>query len=190
MNDLPVRKHPRLKGCDYSQNGAYFITFCVKGGHEMLGTIVGRDVLIAPCVPPPITDSSKCTANHDDIIAPCVQLSEYGIIVDKHIKIVSNLHKGLFIDKYIIMPNYIHMIIVLENIGHGAMKTSRPTNAIIPSIIRSLKGMITKEVGFSLWQTSYHDHIIRNEAEYYRIWKYIDENPVRWQEDCYFMQYN
>ena len=151
----------------------------------MLGNIVGRDVFIAPCTPL-ITEPEKCTASHDDIITPCVQLSKYGIIVKKHINIVSNMRKGLFIDKYIIMPNHMHMIIVVEDSGHGAMRTSRPTNAIIPSIIRSLKGMITKEIGFSLWQTSYHDHIIRDEAEYHRIWKYIDENPAKWQDDCFY----
>ena len=48
MKKLPIRKHPRLKGYDYSQNGAYFITFCVKDGHEMLGRVVGRDALGAP----------------------------------------------------------------------------------------------------------------------------------------------
>ena len=37
-----------------------------------------------------------------------------------------------------------------------------------------------------MWQTSYHDHIIRNEADYRRIWEYIDTNPEKWQEDCYY----
>ncbi len=44
MENLPIRKHPRLKGFDYNRSGAYFITFCVKDRHEMLGKIVGRNV--------------------------------------------------------------------------------------------------------------------------------------------------
>jgi hypothetical protein len=63
-NNLPARKSIRLKGYDYSGNGAYFITFCVKDKHEMLGEIVvGRAVFIAPHI----------------------QLSAYGIITEKHI---------------------------------------------------------------------------------------------------------
>ena len=50
QKELPVRKHPRLKGFDYNSNGAYFITFCVKDRHEMLGRIVGRDAPGAPFV--------------------------------------------------------------------------------------------------------------------------------------------
>ena len=48
MNELPKRKSVRLKDFDYSSNGAYFITVCVKDKQQMLGQIVGRDALIAP----------------------------------------------------------------------------------------------------------------------------------------------
>jgi REP element-mobilizing transposase RayT len=161
--ELPVRKHPRLKGYDYSQNGMYFITLCVKDRHEMLGTIVGRDVRNAPPV----------------------QLSEYGVIADKHINNINAKNKGVFIDKHLIMPNHIHMIIAVQNDETGAMRTSRPTNTVIPSIMRSFKGIVTKEIGFSLWQRSFHDRIIRNEAEYQRIYQYIEENPAHWQDDDY-----
>lgn len=40
--------------------------------------------------------------------------------------------------------------------------------------------------GFSIWQKSFHDHIIRGEADYLRIWHYIDTNPAKWREDCYY----
>jgi len=42
--------------------------------------------------------------------------------------------------------------------------------------------------GFSPWQKSFHDHIIRSDAEYLRIWQYIDENPMNWHDDCYFQK--
>ena len=184
-NELPIRKHPRLKRYNYNNNGAYFITVCVKDRREIFGKVitVGRDVHIAP----------------DDGIpsVPQVILSEYGNIVDKHIKIINSTFKDVQIDKYVIMPNHIHMIIVLNkpdgnmddrtinDIDNGAMRTSRPTVAIIPKIMRSFKTMVTKEIGFSLWQKSYHDHIIRNENEYWHIWKYIDKNSNRWEEDHY-----
>jgi len=126
----------------------------------------------------------------DDVgIAPYIELSEYGKIADKHINKINAINNIISIDKYVIMPNHIHMIIFIRNpetssIGKsGAMRTSRPTSASIPSIMRSFKTMITKEIGFSLWQTTYHDHIIRDEADYQRTWQYIDENPAKWAED-------
>ena len=166
QKELPIRKHPRLKGYAYSKNGAYFITICVKDKHNLLGTVVGRDVFIAPTV----------------------KLSEYGNVVDKHINKINSLGKGAVVDKYVIMPNHVHMLIMIENeiIGciSGAMKTSRPTT--IPNLLRSFKTMVSKEIGVSLWQTSYHDHIIRDETDYLRIWQYIDENPMKWTEDKYY----
>jgi hypothetical protein len=38
----------------------------------------------------------------------------------------------------------------------------------------------------NVWQTSFHDHIIRNQHDYQRIWEYIDTNPQKWQEDCFY----
>ena len=136
----------------------------------MLGKIVGRDVLIAPHI----------------------ELSEYGKIVGKHINRINMINNIISVDNYVIMPNHIHMIIVIQrsetsSVGEsGAMRTSRPTSASIPSLMRSFKTMVTREVGFSLWQKSYHDHIIRNEEEYQCIWQYIDENPANWVEDEYY----
>ena len=49
-----------------------------------------------------------------------------------------------------------------------------------------MKEAVTKSVGFPIWQKSYHDHIIRDEADYRRIWEYIDNNPAKWREDCYY----
>ena len=40
----------------------------------------------------------------------------------------------------------------------------------------------------TVWQRGYHDHIIRSEADYLRIWDYIDTNPAKWREDCYYCQ--
>ena len=147
------RKLNRLKGYDYSQNGAYFITICTKDKKCLLGKVVGGD----------------------DYIAPEVLLSDYGKIVEKYIIGIKGLHK------YIIMPNHIHMIIFIEN-EEGTMWSSSPTQNI-PQIIRAFKILVTKEIGFSLWQRSYHDHIIRDIPDYEAIWEYIDNNPLKWKED-------
>ena len=155
---LPQRKHTRLKNYDYSKNGYYFITICTKDKKPILGKIVGRDALIPP-----------------DII-----LSNIGKIVDEYINNVNNIYNFIKIDKYVIMPNHIHMIIKFEFPLDGGMLASRPT---LHTIIRSIKTMVTKELGYSIWQSSYYEHIIRNQQSYQEIWQYIDNNPLKWELD-------
>ena len=56
----------------------------------------------------------------------------------------------------------------------------------LSQIIQQLKGKITKELGYSIWQTRFHDHVIRNEQEYYFIKQYIQNNVISWENDRYF----
>ena len=144
--DLPKRKQLRLQQFDYNQNGAYFITLCVKDRKQILSNIVGDDAHIVP---------KKC-----------------GEIVEKYIKNVPE------IKKYVIMPDHIHMIIDTIN---GSMKASTPTRNI-SSVVRSLKALTTKEIGQSIFQRSFYDHVIRNEQDYKEVWDYIEKNPYRWIE--------
>ena len=166
MKVLPVRKHPRLKGYAYNNGGAYFLTFCVKDRHEILGKIdVGRGIL--------------------DV--PCMQLSEYGGFVVEAIGFLDKNNVGIAVDKYAVMPNHMHLIIFVDNTEDGASGKPRPANAVIPKFVSSVKHFTNKRAGFDMWQHSFHDRIIRDETEYQRIWTYIDENPAKWQEDCYYM---
>ena len=159
-NDLPKRKATRLKGYDYSTPGAYFITICTKDRKEMLSKIIVGD---------------------DAHIVPKNQISNYGLICDKYINNINIKYENVTVDKYIIMPNHIHLIIFL----HGTMRASSPTKNI-ETIIRSFKIMVTKEIGNSIWQRSYHDHIIRGEKDYQKIWEYIDTNEIKWELDCFY----
>ncbi|MTI81456.1 MAG: transposase [Firmicutes bacterium] len=158
---LPKRKSNRLIGYDYSQYGAYFITICIKDRKKLLwqnvvGATFGR----------PIETS----------------LSSIGKIVDTEIAKISDVYKNVTIKKYVIMPNHIHMIIVLQP-DEGRRPQVAPT---ISRIIQQFKGSISKKLGFSIWQKSYYDHIIRNETEYQKIWEYIDTNPLKWEHDKYY----
>ncbi|MBR2476769.1 MAG: hypothetical protein IKB50_01390 [Clostridia bacterium] len=90
--DLPKRKPTRLKEYDYSSPGAYFITVCVKDKKHILGKIVGDDAHIVP-------------KN---------ELSEYGRVCDKYIKNINNKYENVSVDKYVIMPNHIHLLISLN----------------------------------------------------------------------------
>jgi len=52
--------------------------------------------------------------------------------------------------------------------------------------IRGVKNGLYEPFEKRIWQRSYYDHIIRNGEDYLRIWKYIDENPLKWAEDEYY----
>ncbi|MBR5528444.1 MAG: transposase [Clostridia bacterium] len=158
--ELPTRKPTRLKGYDYSTPGAYFITICTKDRRLLLSEIIVGD---------------------DAHIVPQNNLSQIGMICDNYINNINIKYGNVTVDKYVIMPNHIHLIIFL----HGTMRASSPTKNI-ETILRSFKTMVTKEIGHSIWQRSYHDHIIRNEHDYQKIWEYIDTNVIRWEKDCFY----
>ena len=83
------------------------------------------------------------------------------------------------VDKWTVMPNHIHGIIIL------------PGGADLSAVIGLYKAAVTKKIHqmqpeLKVWQTSFHDHVIRNQADYERIWQYIDANVARWTEDCFY----
>ena len=164
MSELPKRKPPRLKGYDYGQNGAYFITFCTKDKLKTLGRVVGRD---APG-------------------APLVELTGLGEAVRKEIGETHTHYDGVVVDKFVVMPNHVHLIVLINSDG-GMPGASRPMNTLIPRIVAMIKKKTNRAFGSDTWQHSFHDHIIRDEAEYLRIWQYIDDNPALWIEDGYFV---
>ena len=164
MPDLPVRKNIRLEGYDYSQAGCYFVTICVKGGHELLW----EQALVGARIARP--------------------LSSIGEAAKRAIENISVAYQAVHVDKYTIMPNHIHMILCLKN--NECITEKNPGRALcaptISTVINQFKGSVTKQIGFSIWQKSYHDRIIRDESEYQKIWQYIDQNPAHWQDDCYY----
>ena len=98
--------------------------------------------------------------------------------VEKYIIGIKGLHK------YVIMPNHIHMIIFITK-DNGTMWASSPTQSI-PQLIKSFKTLVTKDIGFSIWQRSFYDHIIRDDMDYEAIWEHIDNNPLKWKEDRFY----
>jgi REP element-mobilizing transposase RayT len=259
--DLQARKNIRLQGYDYAQNGAYFITVCVKDKLNLLwdnGNLIIVDEQKAdqfPCRGEHCSPESKaiqtihpqnphCSLainqpltingldNDDDrrYVTPTepdepVKISFVGKIIDNAINNVPAIYENVKIDKYTIMPNHIHMIMVIDNTygfsGVGeqhteeqnmeeqngneyyageqcsplqdtdtptqiGIRTEPPIPVTISRIIKQFKGSVTKQTGYTIWQKSFHDHIIRNEKEYLDIWQYIDENPMKWQNDCYY----
>jgi putative transposase len=159
MDKLPKRKNIRLANYDYSRGGYYFITICTRDKKRILWEVEEAGNL--PSEKPP--------------------LSKIGRIIDSEINKINSIYQNVAINKYVIMPNHIHMIIVLNDVNESSKNT--PT---LSRIVQQFKGAITKQVGFSLWQKSFYEHIIRHEKEYLEIWDYIETNPLKWNEDEYF----
>lgn len=115
-------------------------------------------------------------------------LSDYGKIVEKYIQSIEKAYGQIVVMNYVVMPNHIHLVVMIysdDNIFRDTA-TKTPANDIIPVMISVLKRFINKEIGFNIWQRSYHDHIIRNEKSFDKIWEYIENNPARWKKDCFY----
>ena len=165
----PYRKRMRLQGWDYSTEAAYFLTLCSKNKHSIFSRIVGRDILDAPTV----------------------QLSQYGDLVQSALQYLSENTKSILVHNWVIMPNHVHILISVTNEGmvaKGASGMSRPTESIVPRFISSLKRYTNKQSGQDLWQVSYYDHIIRDDEDFLRRWRYIDHNPSAWLDDDYYVE--
>ena len=165
----PNRKKMRLQGWDYSTEAAYFLTLCSKERKSIFSYIVGRDILDAPEV--------------------C--LSKYGVLVQNALQYLSENMYGIVVHNWVIMPNHVHILLSITNEGmlvKGASGMSRPTEAIIPRFVSSLKRFTNKNSGMDLWQTSYYDHIIRDDEDFLRRWRYIDNNPSAWLDDDYYAE--
>ncbi len=158
---LPTRKPNRLPHFDYSTPGAYFITICTENRQKLLCHIVGGGVLDAPQV----------------------QLTALGKLVEKQL-LSADQAMGIRLDKYVIMPNHIHLILLVDS----GYKSADKANARIPHFVSTFKRFCYRSAGSQFFQRSYHDHVIRNEGDYLRIWQYIDNNPALWEEDCFYCE--
>ncbi len=85
------------------------------------------------------------------------------------------------------MPNHIHFILVIENID-GTSKAPSPTNNTISHSVSTFKIFVNKEIVRNTFQRSFHDHIIRGEEDYLKIWEYIETNPTKWKEDKFYTE--
>lgn len=182
----------RLKGYDYSQNGAYFITICTKNREHHFGEIQNGKMVLSPC----------------------------GVLADVFLHDMPKHHDGVELGAFVVMPNHIHLILIINrekspvavetrhpNVVETRHASSLPQTpnkneqmaAISPKagsvsvIIGSYKSAVTKHANRlglpNGWQPRFHDHIIRDEAEYERIYNYIKNNPSNWEKDKFY-QFN
>lgn len=124
-----------------------------------------------------------------DIIRPIVKMTNIGELLEFSINDIKNHYENVSVLKYCIMPDHVHLIIsIMHEIVpiNGGRMISAPT---VSTVIGSLKRFVSKQIGFSVWQKSFHDHIIRNEKEFLEICDYIDNNPINWVNDIYNQNY-
>lgn len=181
-SNYPSRKHPRLKNYDYSSNGYYFVTVCSENMSYVFSSI-NRN---AGC---------ELASNDREYTDTVVSLSDVGLIAEQQLLDLESRFGFVKIDKYVIMPNHIHAIIILDGQTAGASRSAgaspRPTLMDIICAYKSLTTRICNKsqnrLGRKLFQTSFYEEIIRNEKAYQRIWEYIAENPRKWQNDEYYI---
>jgi REP element-mobilizing transposase RayT len=142
--------------------------------------------------PTDIDHSEYLFLKGDNIVYPALKLKKLGMIVEETITSMSDTN-NFYIDKYVIMPNHIHLIIFIDISTTAENDIDRrleiaPTRMSIPNIVRYLKSTVTKQCNESIWQKSYYDHVIRNETEYNNISRYIIHNPINWINDEYYTE--
>lgn len=110
------------------------------------------------------------------------QLNGSGKIAQDAIRQIACHASGVTIDKYVVMPNHIHMIVILQNDQHD-----------LSVLIGQYKAYVSKQIheylpNTKIWQISFHDHKIRNQKQYEKIWTYIENNPQKWKTDCFYAE--
>ena len=127
-----------------------------------------------------------CTYEKKCIFGTVREIGRYGKIAADSIDTLSSHYSNVSIDKYVVMPNHIHMIVVI------GCKIEISDNPTLSQIIGAYKSEVTRLIHQSapneqIWQRSFHDHVIRNQRDYERIWNYIHTNPMRWDKDCFYV---
>jgi REP element-mobilizing transposase RayT len=158
------RRSTRLKGYDYSQTGAYFVTVCSLERGFVFGKIAEGQMRLNPL----------------------------GEIVQACWRCLPQHFWHLELDAFVLMPNHVHGIIVFNGVGaqHAAPLPHNVTPGSLGAIVRSFKSAATKRIndgrgtpGAPIWQRNYYEHIVRNEDELHRIRQYIVNNPLQWALD-------
>ncbi len=181
--DIHHRRSIRLKGYDYMQSGAYFLTICTHQRECLFGTVVDGNM----------------------------QLNAAGEMVQSVWNDLPHRYPNVQLDELMVMPNHIHAIIALvgaplvgaqflnsqfvNNSTPNSQETGHPQGAPLPDIIGGFKSITTTQYiagvkqrhwpSFKgkLWQRNYYEHIIRNENDLNRIREYILNNPMQWLLD-------
>jgi REP element-mobilizing transposase RayT len=182
--DIHHRRSIRLKGYGYSQAGLYFVTVCTHNRLCLFGEIKNGEMV----------------------------LNDPGIIIDKWWNELKHKYKNIELHEQIIMPNHFHGIVQITNdplpvgadlrvcpVPTGTEKSGEHIGSPLHTMIQWFKTMTTNEYirgvnnngwprfNKKLWQRNYYEHIIRDEKSCHQIAEYIQTNPLKWQNDKYYV---
>jgi putative transposase len=169
----------RLKGWDYSSAGYYYVTICTKDKHPNFGSVEDGEV----------------------------KFSSIGEIAERFWIDIPRHYSKVEIDEFVVMPNHVHGIVVISSIDMSSVETPHVASLLQPKdgrtqfgplkpgslskIIQGYKAAVTRQVRLMgehdfAWQSRFYDHIIRNNEDFGRIRKYIQDNPIKWELDEYY----
>lgn len=165
------RKSYRLKGFDYTKEGAYFITICTHNSQHFFGEVVEGEM----------------------------QLNEVGKIANEYLSQIPNHFSKVEIGEYIVMPNHVHCVLILHPKSAGTRHVAsvldseskmnafgKPIPGSVSVIIQQFKSSVKRWCNKNKfedfkWQSRFYDVIIRDDNAYRRIANYIIENPKKWK---------
>uniref|UniRef100_A0A832DK82 Transposase n=1 Tax=Ignavibacterium album TaxID=591197 RepID=A0A832DK82_9BACT len=153
----------RIPGYDYSNPNWYYVTINTKNHYCYFGNILDGKMF----------------------------LNDIGKLTEKFWQEIPVHFKTAEIDYYIIMPNHIHGIIIINELpplvetGHAPSLQEQTKRYSLSNIIGSFKSAVSNKIhkiGYNQfqWQPRFYERIIRNEKELFRIRKYIEQNPLKW----------
>ena len=171
----PTRRTIRMDGYDYSRSGFYFVTICTNDRACIFGEVMEGEMYS----------------------------NEIGEVVQEEWLQTEIIREEICLDSFVIMPNHLHGIIIIQNDERENRAITKDTNVgahggapvtrfkkTLGSLIAGYKSGTTTRVNRmrgtphrKVWQRNYYEHIIRNENDLYNSRKYIEENPVRWDLD-------
>ena len=173
MEEIKQRKNIRLKNYDYSSPGAYFVTLCTDKRRNILWS--GEF---------DISSISWYSVGANCVRPKKLPLSSIGKIVLKELECWNETYANVYLSSYVIMPNHLHIMVVITADENGRPQVA-PT---LDRMIKQFKGAVSKRTGYTIWQKSFMEHIVRNRFDYEECTKYIIENPIRWYYDVLYTQ--
>ena len=123
--NLPKRKISRLKNYNYNSPGSYFITVCTENKNKILSEIqVGTGVLDRP-------------KN---------ELTEYGKVADNQLKKMSDFYDNISVDKYIIMPDHIHLVLTVKKCTERTVGDAGPYGLSYSKVYKYIQEVLQQRI--------------------------------------------
>ncbi len=188
--DIHHRRSIRLKGYDYSQSGLYFITLCVINKICMFGNVVDGKMQLND-MGQLVEQEWLNTINirHDD-----VRLHNY-IVMPNHFHAIIEIRGGecdspqshssqSHSSQPHSLKSHSQQTINEGNINkNDSPQRMKSPSKTVGAIVRGFKGAVSRQLGYTVWQRNYYEHIIRTDESYRHISNYIENNPTKWQSD-------